>query len=49
VIVHLAYDDLMSSFDEDRWSEFLAWEVEACQSPVALDGGTHIVVALQRT
>jgi hypothetical protein len=32
------------------WDErFLEIEIQACREPGALDGGTHIVVALERT
>ena len=34
----------------DAWDErFLEIEIQACREPGALDGGTHIVVALERT
>ncbi|WP_250445477.1 bifunctional 2-polyprenyl-6-hydroxyphenol methylase/3-demethylubiquinol 3-O-methyltransferase UbiG, partial [Actinotalea sp. C106] len=33
--------------DPDRWARFLAHEVEACAEPGALDGGTHLLVAVE--
>ena len=34
----------------DAWDErFLEIEIQACREPGALDGGTHIVVVLERT
>jgi hypothetical protein len=34
--------------DPDRWARFLDHEVAACAEPGALDGGTHLLVAVQR-
>ena len=35
--------------DPSAWPTFLAWEEELCAEPGALDGGTHLLFALQRT
>ena len=35
--------------DAQMWERFLAWEVEACAQPGALDGGTHIVAVVRVT
>jgi len=34
--------------DPDRWARFIRHEVAACAEPGALDGGTHILFAVQR-
>jgi hypothetical protein len=31
------------------WTRFLDWEEELAQEPGALDGGTHILFAIERT
>lgn len=33
--------------DPDRWARFLDHEVAACAEPGAVDGGTHVLLALQ--
>lgn len=33
--------------DPDRWARFLDHEVAACAEPGALDGGTHVLLAVQ--
>ena len=35
--------------DPDRWSRFLDHEVAACAEPGAIDGGTHIVFAVEHS
>lgn len=35
--------------DGDRWARFLEHEVDACAAPGAVDGGTHILVAVRHT
>jgi SAM-dependent methyltransferase len=34
---------------EALWEMLLAWELDACREPGALDGGTHIIVAARRS
>jgi hypothetical protein len=35
---------------QEAWDDrFLEYEIAACREPEALDGGTHIVAALERT
>jgi hypothetical protein len=34
--------------DNERWRRFLNWEEAMCREPGALDGGTHILFALQK-
>ena len=36
------------SADPDRWQRFLKHEVAACAAPGAVDGGTHLMFAVQR-
>jgi len=33
--------------DEGRWQTFLDWEESMCREPGALDGGTHILIAVE--
>ncbi|HYP54661.1 MAG TPA: class I SAM-dependent methyltransferase, partial [Pyrinomonadaceae bacterium] len=35
--------------DPAMWQTFLRWEEEFCREPGALDGGTHIIVVLEKT
>ncbi len=30
------------------WERYLAWEVECCRQPGAIDGGTHIIAVVQK-
>jgi len=32
--------------DPDRWARFVEHRIRACREPGALDGGTHLLVAL---
>lgn len=34
--------------DPAMWERFLAWEVEACRQPGAIDAGTHIIAVVRR-
>ena len=34
--------------DSEKWQTFLQWEIEACRELGAIDGGTHMIVVLQR-
>lgn len=34
--------------DEDRRRQYLAWELDICAEPGALDGGTHIIAVLEK-
>jgi SAM-dependent methyltransferase len=42
--------DLIASVESDpeRWQWFIDWEATLCREPGALDGGTHIIFAVQR-
>jgi SAM-dependent methyltransferase len=33
--------------DPVAWERFLGWEIEACVQPGAIDGGTHMIVAVR--
>ncbi|HEX2193964.1 MAG TPA: class I SAM-dependent methyltransferase [Candidatus Limnocylindria bacterium] len=35
--------------DAALWEAYLAWEVECCRQPGAVDGGTHIIAVVRRT
>ena len=35
--------------DEQLWRTFLDWEEAMCREPGALDGGTHILFAAEKT
>lgn len=35
--------------DPAMWQTFLRWEEEFCREPGALDGGTHIIVVVEKT
>ena len=39
------YEDTQSS---TLWEAYLAWEVECCRQPGAIDGGTHIIAVVQK-
>ena len=34
--------------EASRWQRYLDWEEELAQEPGAIDGGTHILFALER-
>lgn len=34
--------------DSEKWQAFLQWEIKACRELGAIDGGTHMIVVLQR-
>ena len=34
--------------DAAMWERFLAWEIDACAQPGAIDGGTHIIAVVRR-
>jgi SAM-dependent methyltransferase len=36
------------SDDEEVWDTFMKWELEFCQQPGVIDGGTHIIAVVQR-
>ncbi len=42
-------DAALSELDSERWEQFLRWEEAACRARGALDAGTHMMMALQRT
>jgi SAM-dependent methyltransferase len=35
--------------DADLWEALVEWEAQACRSPGALDGGTHLLAVLEKT
>jgi hypothetical protein len=35
------------SDDPAIWDRFLAWEIEACAEPGAIDGGTHMIAVVR--
>jgi len=40
--------NLLHGPDSGLWADYLAWEVECCRQPGAIDGGTHIIAVLQK-
>jgi len=34
--------------DAEAWDRFLAWEIDYCREPGAIDGGTHILAVVRR-
>jgi 2-polyprenyl-3-methyl-5-hydroxy-6-metoxy-1,4-benzoquinol methylase len=46
----LRNEDIVEEYfsEPDLWQRFLEWEIETCRQPGALDGGTHIIVVLQK-
>jgi len=34
--------------DENHWKKFLKWELEFCKEPGIIDGGTHMIVVIQK-
>jgi ubiquinone/menaquinone biosynthesis C-methylase UbiE len=47
----LGRDDVVERFasNPEWWDAFLDWEEELAQEPGALDGGTHVIFAVERT
>lgn len=35
--------------DRDLWERFIGWELDLCQEPGAIDGGTHMIVVLRKS
>ena len=42
-------EKLLHGPDSDLWADYLAWEVECCRQPGAIDAGTHIIAVVQKT
>jgi SAM-dependent methyltransferase len=42
-------DELIHGPRSDLWDAYLAWEVECCRQPGAIDAGTHIIAVAQKT
>ena len=40
--------DAQGSGTSRLWDAYLAWEVECCRQPGAIDGGTHIIAVVQK-
>jgi hypothetical protein len=41
-------EDAQGSGPSRLWDAYLAWEVECCRQPGAIDGGTHIIAVVQK-
>ena len=41
-------EPLLQDPRSDLWDTYLAWEVECCRQPGAIDVGTHIIVVVQK-
>jgi len=40
--------EVQETGSSDLWQAYLAWEVECCRQPGAIDGGTHIIAVVQK-
>jgi len=48
--ISIGNDDVCKRWmaDPAMWERFLAWEIDACAQPGAVDGGTHIIAVVRR-